>query len=101
MDVRLVTEDVRNGGHIVFSSLAKLLTSRFDRCKNNFDEEPDHGIVLPTRFRFPWYNPQSERFDDQEWDVDTLDTNMGEPFFQIYDQEISLNRYGRLLKLTG
>ena len=90
MKVPLVSQDAGNGGHIVFSSLAKLLTLRFDRGKNNFDEEPEHGVVLPTKFKLPWYNPQSKKFEDQEWDVDTLETDAW-----IEDEDMIPNQYVR------
>lgn len=68
-DVRLISQDVKTGGHFVFQPLARsLLRDYFESIKENFDTREDRDVQLPSRFedseRRIWDLETAEGFDD-------------------------------------
>lgn len=77
--VRLVSQGVTTGGHVVFEPLAKTLNDRFEAIKFEFDNLEEGQVQLPARFK--------DR-EDREWRLDVAD----EDDDTIQDGNVSIAR---------
>jgi len=78
-EVRLISRDVKTGGHSTLEPLGKLMSDRFEVVKHRFDDIENTNIQLPSKF------PDKE---NQGWGLETLDKFKD----QICDGVINLSR---------